>query len=164
MGDSVQIIKAGLMEIADLFVINKADRDGALTLEKDLYALLALGDFSQDSWSPKIFKTVATSGEGIEGVVEVSRQHLAWLESSSKGQARRLKVVGQTLRALAGEWIVSSALRDKEELIGRLAQECVARIRTPLEAVGEIVGARLCPGLPEKIGTESQPKPTTAKD
>lgn len=162
MGDSVQIIKAGLMEIADVFVINKADRDGALALEKDLYALLALGDFAKEDWSPKIFKTIATSGEGIEGVVEVSREHLAWLESSSKGQARRLKVVGQTLRALAGEWIVSSALRGKDELIESLARECISRIRTPLEAVGEIVGARSCSEPLEKSGSSSKAKPTSS--
>jgi LAO/AO transport system kinase len=141
MGDSVQIIKAGLMEIADIFVINKADREGTLALEKDLYALLSLGDFSEGSWNPKIFKTIATSGIGADLVVDCTLDHIAWLESSSLGQARRLKVVGQTLRILAAEWIAGTALQGKGELIDRLARECVARTRTPLEAVGEIVRA-----------------------
>jgi LAO/AO transport system kinase len=141
MGDSVQIIKAGLMEIADIFVINKADREGALSLEKDLYALLSLGEFSEVDWNPKIYKTVATSGEGVEKIVDCSREHIAWLESSSQGQARRLKVVGQTLRSMAAEWIASTALQGKEQLIDQLARECVARVRNPLEAVEEIVRA-----------------------
>lgn len=141
MGDSVQIIKAGLMEIADLFVINKADRDGALALEKDLYALLSLEECAADSWKTKVFKTVATTGVGTEAVIDSIREHGAWLESSSKGQARRLRIVAQTLRSLAAERIATASLQGKGELIEQLARECVARTRTPLEAVDEIVRA-----------------------
>ena len=144
MGDSVQIIKAGLMEIADLFVINKADRDGALALEKDLYALLSLEESSQDSWRTKVFKTVATTGIGTEAVVDSIREHGVWLQNSSKGQARRLKIVAQTLHSLAAERIATTALQGKKELIEQLARECVARTRTPLEAADEIVRASTC--------------------
>lgn len=135
MGDSVQIIKAGLMEIADVFVINKADRDGALALEKDLYTLLSLVEFSPDSWKPVIAKTIATTGEGVDGIVEATRGHVAWLEHSSQGLARRLRVVSQTISTLAAEWIARQALLGKEEQIDSLAKECVARTKTPLEAV-----------------------------
>lgn len=141
MGDSVQIIKAGLMEIADIFVINKADREGALALEKDLFALLALGDFPEDSWSPKICRTVATTGDGADAVVDYTCEHIVWLESSVRGQARRLKVVGQTLRSLAAEWVATRALQGQTELLEKLARECVSRSRTPLDAVGELVRA-----------------------
>jgi LAO/AO transport system kinase len=141
MGDSVQIIKAGLMEIADLFLINKADRDGALTLEKDLLTLLSLVETAPEAWKPKVFKTVATEGTGISAVVDVAREHLAWLENSSHGYSRRLRVVSQTISAMASEWIAQRALRGKEAEIESLAKECVARTKTPLEAVEVLVGA-----------------------
>lgn len=141
MGDSVQIIKAGLMEIADLFLINKADRDGALTLEKDLLTLLSLVESAPEAWKPKVFKTVATEGKGIAAVVDLTREHLAWLEGSSHGYARRLRVVSQTISAMASEWIAQRALRGREAEIESLARECVARTKTPLEAVEVLVGA-----------------------
>jgi LAO/AO transport system kinase len=139
MGDSVQIIKAGLMEIADVFVINKADRDGALALEKDLYTLLSLVEFGSDSWKPTIAKTIATTGEGIEKIVTAAREHVTWLESSSQGYARRLRVLSQTISSLAAEWIARQALQGKEGLIDSLARECVARTKTPIEAVELLV-------------------------
>jgi LAO/AO transport system kinase len=139
MGDSVQIIKAGLMEIADVFVINKADRDGALTLEKDMLTLLSLVELTPEAWKPKVVKTVATEGKGTESVVEAARGHVAWLESSSQGYARRLKVVSQTISAMAAEWIAQRALRGREAEIDALARACVARTKTPLEAVEQLV-------------------------
>ena len=139
MGDSVQIIKAGLMEIADIFVINKADREGALTLEKDLLTLLSLVESSPEEWKPKVTKTVATTGQGVSGVVEASRGHVAWLESSSQGYARRLRVVSQTIVAMASEWIAQAALRGKQAQIDALARECISRTKTPLEAVEALV-------------------------
>ncbi len=139
MGDSVQIIKAGLMEIADIFVINKADREGALALEKDLYTLLSLAEFSADSWKPAIVKTVATTGDGVDAIVKASRDHMGWLEHSSQGLARRLRVVAQTISALAAEWVARQALAGKEDLVTNLARECVARTKTPIEAVEQLV-------------------------
>jgi LAO/AO transport system kinase len=140
MGDSVQIIKAGLMEIADVFVINKADRDGALTLEKDLLTLLSLVEVAADEWKPKVTKTVATEAKGIDAVVKATKDHVAWLESSSRGYARRLRVVSQTIAAMASEWIAERALSGKEAQIEMLARECVSRSMTPLEAVEVLVG------------------------
>ncbi len=134
MGDSVQIIKAGLMEIADAFVINKADRDGALALEKDLLTLLSLVEGTAGHWQAPVLKTVATTGEGTAAVVDASRKHLEWLDSSSQGKSRRLQVVSQTIAALATEWIAQSALRGSEQQVHALAEECVARRKTPLEA------------------------------
>jgi len=139
MGDSVQIIKAGLMEIADVFVINKSDRDGALALEKDLLTLLSLAEGGKDAWQPKIVRTIATIGEGAETLVEATREHLVWLDSSAQGRDRRLKIVSQTIRSLASEWLAQAALHGSENMISALARECVARQRTPLEAVEQVV-------------------------
>ncbi len=144
MGDSVQIIKAGLMEIADVFVINKADREGALALEKDLYTLLSLVEFAPDAWKPRIAQTTATTGSGVDKVVEATMLHRAWLETSSQGYARRLKVVSQTIVALASEWIAQETLRGSEHTVDSLARECIARTKTPIEAVEALV-RRVCP-------------------
>lgn len=139
MGDSVQIIKAGLMEIADLFIINKADRDGALTLEKDLFTLLSLVELSADDWRPRVVKTIATEGTGTEQVVQAAREHLEWLEQSPKGHARRLRVVAHTIASMAAEWITQRALLGREGTIESLAKQCIARSKTPLQAVEELV-------------------------
>ncbi len=144
MGDSVQIIKAGLMEIADIFVINKADREGALALEKDLYTLLSLVEFAPDAWKPRIAQTTATIGSGVEKVVEATMLHRSWLETSSQGYARRLKVVSQTIVALASEWIARETLRGTEHAVDSLARECIARTKTPIEAVEALVRS-VCP-------------------
>ena len=65
MGDDIQAIKAGIMEIGDIFVINKADREGVYSTEKELEALLSLA-MREDAWHPPIVKTVATESKGIE--------------------------------------------------------------------------------------------------
>ena len=65
MGDGIQAAKAGILEIGDLYVINKADRDGANTVSRELRGMLALSERPEGSWSPEILKTVAMSGEGV---------------------------------------------------------------------------------------------------
>lgn len=139
MGDSVQIIKAGLMEIGDLFVINKADREGALHLEKDLYALLALEEYQPGRWKPKILKTVATSGDGVAEVVTASDEHASWLSGSPGGSEKRIAVVTQTLLSLIGDRALSERIAGREQVLRDLAADCVARKRTPLEAVEEFL-------------------------
>jgi LAO/AO transport system kinase len=143
MGDSVQIIKAGLMEIADLFVVNKSDRDGALLLEKDLYTLLSLEEFSPDQWKPKIVKSVATSGEGVRDIVEGAVAHLGWLESSPAGYSRRLRIVSQTISTLISERVARMVLAGEEDAVRELARRCIARALTPIEAVTEFLAARV---------------------
>ena len=139
MGDSVQIIKAGLIEIADLFVINKADRDGVNALEKDLLVLLSLVECSTEAWKPPVLKTISTTGEGIEKVVEQSAQHVVWLERSPTGRERRVMLIAQMLRSLAAERIADKALQGRDGEIQALAQACVSRATTPLEAVEKII-------------------------
>lgn len=142
MGDSVQIIKAGLMEIADLFVVNKADREGANLLEKDLYTLLSLEEFAPDQWKPRIVRSVATTGEGVAAIVEGAVEHRAWLESSKAGHSKRLKIVSQTVATLISERVARAALHGCDSALLELAQECVARKLTPLEAVDRFLKAK----------------------
>ena len=88
MGDDVQSIKAGIMEIADIFVINKADREGADRVEKEIRALQSLSG-RNGSWLPPIVKTIATTGEGVDDLSRVIEQMKEWLGSEGRLQARR---------------------------------------------------------------------------
>src|SRR6476660_1235871 len=90
MGDGIQAAKAGILEIGDIYVINKADRDGADQVRRELRSMLALADRPDDAWRQPILKTVASKGEGVEEVVEAINQHRAWLESSGEREVRRL--------------------------------------------------------------------------
>ena len=86
-GDAIQANKAGLMEVADLFVINKADREGARETRRDLELMLEMSRF--EGWVPPIVETVATEGKGIEEAFEAIESHRQYLERSGVGQKKR---------------------------------------------------------------------------
>ena len=88
MGDDVQTIKAGIMEIADIFVINKADREGADRVEKEIRAMQSLVG-GHDSWATPIVKTIATTGEGIDDLLGAIKQMKMWLATEGRLEARR---------------------------------------------------------------------------
>jgi len=90
MGDGIQAAKAGILEVGDIFVVNKADRDGANTTARELRHMISLGPSGQQgAWRPPVLKVVATRGEGLPELVEAISEHRAWLESSGTGTARR---------------------------------------------------------------------------
>lgn len=95
-GDTVQANKAGLMEIADIFVVNKADRDGVRDTVADLERMLSLR--SASGWRPPVVQTIATSGLGADELYEAIRQHLEWSKSSGEFERRRTLRVEQELR------------------------------------------------------------------
>src|SRR5881227_844418 len=82
MGDAIQAAKAGILEIGDLYVINKADRDGADQVRRELRSMLALAERSAGDWKPEIIKTVASKNEGIEDLVTALQKHFEHLSSS----------------------------------------------------------------------------------
>ena len=88
MGDDIQAIKAGILEIADIFLINKADRDGVSDLERSLHTMLSLAP-GVSSWEPKILKAIATQGEGIEDLWEGIEEHRKYLKSEAGVGIRR---------------------------------------------------------------------------
>jgi LAO/AO transport system kinase len=141
MGDSVQIIKAGLMEIADVFLINKADRDGALSLEKDLFTLLSTAEIHEHDWNPQIVKTVATTGEGIAAAVQSAEAHGRWLATSPAGKARRLRVIRHNLTSLAAEWLTHKMLNTVDPLIDAVAESCLLGEVSHLQGAEKIVQA-----------------------
>ena len=111
-GDSVQANKAGLMEIADVFVINKADRKGVEDTRRDLEQMLELSDLPHDAWRPPIVPTVASSREGVPALWDAVLEHRAYAESSGVLAERRSFRSGEELRE-----IVAERLREKARQI-----------------------------------------------
>jgi LAO/AO transport system kinase len=109
-GDSVQAAKAGLLEIADIFVLNKADRPGVDDATRDLEHMLDLASLPDDGWRPRIVSTVASTGAGIDEVIGAIASHRAWLSEGGRLEAKR-----------------SARLCD--ELIGILSERVVERVR-----------------------------------
>jgi LAO/AO transport system kinase len=102
-GDSVQANKAGLMEIADVFVINKADRKGVEETRRDLEQMLELSDLPHDAWRPPIIPTIASSKEGISNLWDAVLEHRAYAESSGLLAERRAFRSGEELREIVAE-------------------------------------------------------------
>jgi len=105
MGDGVQVAKAGILEIADVFVVNKADRDGVAHTTRELRAMLALGPPGDDDWLPPIVTTVATRSEGIGDVVAAIDRHREWASSSGGLRQRRLRRIQREIEALASDMV-----------------------------------------------------------
>ena len=107
-GDSVQANKAGLMEIADVFVINKADRKGVEETRRDLEQMLELSDLPHDAWRPPIVPTVASSGDGVTDLWDAVLAHRAHAEASGQLESRRSFRSSEELRE-----IVVNRLRER---------------------------------------------------
>ena len=101
MGDGIQAAKAGILEIGDVYVVNKADRDGADTLRRELRNALAMGDRPAGAWKPPILLTVAQTGEGVPEVVEAVDDHHGWLEETGELGRRRSRRARQEVEAIA---------------------------------------------------------------
>jgi LAO/AO transport system kinase len=101
MGDAIQAVKAGVLEIADVFVINKADRPGADATYRDIQGMLGLGERAPGDWRPQVVRATAVRGEGIDDVVAAIGKHQAWLESSGNLQSRRERRAAVEVEAIA---------------------------------------------------------------
>jgi LAO/AO transport system kinase len=101
MGDGIQAAKAGILEIGDVFVVNKADRDGATSTRRELRSMISMTERPDDAWKPPIVLTVATTGEGVDEVAEQIAAHRAHLEESRELGRRRLARVRREIEALA---------------------------------------------------------------
>jgi GTPase len=137
-GDEVQALKAGIMEIADIFVVNKADRDGADRLAQSVAAMLGLQTFQPDDWRPPILKTEATTGAGVPEVIAAVDQFRA--HSAPERAARRRARQEYRLRDLLSHRFLQLAERELAPgEFQRLVDGIAARRIDPYSAAGEII-------------------------
>ena len=103
MGDGIQAAKAGILEVADLYVVNKSDRDGAQQTVRDLRYMLSLGGRHSEAgaWRPPILSTVASRGEGISEVVAALDKHRQWLDDSGERASRQQERAAAEIEAIA---------------------------------------------------------------
>jgi LAO/AO transport system kinase len=121
MGDGIQAAKAGILEVGDVFAVNKADRDGADATIRELRAMLTLGGLEAGQWRPPVVRTVASTADGIADLIAEIDRHQEYLGESGEGQRRRVQ------RAVAEvEGLVLGALRRRLDA-GRL-QSLAARV------------------------------------
>jgi LAO/AO transport system kinase len=153
MGDDVQAIKAGILESADVFAVNKADRDGADRTVRELEMMLALGHevasavghrvsvevpTPEDAWQPPIVCTVATKGEGIEELLEALQKHRAYFAASPAAAGRRAAQLRQLLTQVV-----------RDEVVRELGHELSGEVESLVESIqrGEIDPYTACESL-----------------
>ncbi len=143
MGDGVQAAKAGILEVADVFVVNKADRDGAAQTVRDLRHMISLGRPSGDgTWTRPVVSTVAARGEGLDDLVAALDGHRAWIDASGERERRRLARAAGEIEAITldeirhriGDVSGSGSLSD-------LAERVVAGELDPYRAADELSGS-----------------------
>ena len=141
MGDDVQTIKAGIMEIADIFVINKSDREGAERVEREIRSMQSLAVRS-DHWTPSIVKTVATEGKGINDLAVAISNYEQFLQKQDLLLRKKISNWRERLTEMLRESLLERLLseRMKEGDLSRLAADIAEHRRDPYSLVEEIVG------------------------
>ena len=135
-GDAVQAAKAGLLEIADVFVVNKADRSGTKDTVRELKQML---DMSDSEWKPEIVETVATKGEGIDELWTAIEKHRAYQEEKGLLQARRRRRAEREIKEIVAERYRRLVETEAAELLGRLTDEVVERRLDPYAAADRLI-------------------------
>ena len=140
MGDDVQALKAGIMEISDVFVINKADRDGVHRTEKELEAMLSL-TMRPDLWQPPIVKTVATENKGIEELAEAIAGYREYQQHAEASIARRTSIARWRILELLREELLARAMKREgtHVQLDALAADVAEKRRDPYSAMEEIL-------------------------
>ena len=133
MGDSIQAAKAGVLEIADVLVVNKADRPDTQPTIRDLRNMVAL---SSAAWKPPIVATIGTTGEGIDDLVKQLDRHWKWLGETGERDRRRLGRAREEVTALA-----FGAVRERLSVPDELAARVAAGQLAPHEAAAELLAS-----------------------
>jgi len=130
LGDSVQAAKAGILEIADIFIVNKSDRPGTQEVIRDLRTMLAMASYGPGEWKPPIIPTTAPSGDGVSDLVAAISKHGSWLVDTGK--------LGERRRARAREEISAIALTELRQRMGGLPGESRLEDLAARVAAGEL--------------------------
>ncbi len=140
MGDDIQNMKAGLMEIGDIFVLNKSDREGADRLEQQLNAMLSLV-MPRDGWHPPVVRTVASENKGIDVLAETIARFRKHFETSGERKRKHVEHWKQRLIELLESRLLQRALGGAggEARLTQLAEEVAERKKDPFSAVNDIL-------------------------
>src|SRR5215831_17459257 len=140
LGDDIQNMKAGLMEIGDVFVLNKADREGADRLEEQLHAMLSLV-MPRDGWQPPVIRTIATENKGIAELAAAVKKFEKHFEASGERNRKRLEHWKKRLVELLESRLLERALggSEGEARLAELAGEVAERKKDPFSAVSELL-------------------------
>ncbi len=140
MGDDVQTIKAGIMEIADIFVINKSDREGAERVEREVRAMQTLA-LRSDKWTPPIVKTVAVDGMGVPELAAAIAEYEEFLRTQDLVLKKKIESWRERLVEMLRESLLERVLREQmgDGAVARYAAEVAEGRRDPYALVEEIV-------------------------
>jgi len=140
LGDEVQAIKAGILECADVFAVNKADREGADRLEEQLHAMLALV-MPRDGWHPPVLRTIATDNQGIEALAAAIAKFRAHFEAGSERSRKHAEHWRNRLLELLEARILDRVLHAAggEAALNQLASDVAERRKDPFSAVSELL-------------------------
>ncbi|MEM3459070.1 MAG: methylmalonyl Co-A mutase-associated GTPase MeaB [Candidatus Bathyarchaeia archaeon] len=143
LGDDIQAIKAGLMEIADIFVVNKADRENADKAVMDIQAMLQLNS-KETAWKPPILKTTALTGEGVSQLIEKLEEHRHFLEKEEERKKSLLRAEAELVEAVK-EKIVNVVIDElkKEGKFEELLQKILNRKIDPSSAAEKLLSGKL---------------------
>jgi GTPase len=140
MGDDVQALKAGIMEIGDIFVINKCDRPGVEKMERAVLAMLSLAQRS-DGWQPPVIKTVATEGRGIDELVNTIAECSSFLQKSGVRREKKKEAAKQRLLTLLEERLVEMTVRQAfpNGELNKIVEQIANRQQDPYSVVDEVI-------------------------
>jgi LAO/AO transport system kinase len=170
MGDEVQAIKAGILECADVFAVNKADRDGADATVRDLELMISLGNETiralsktrghathgaadghvagnqgggteGGAWTPPIVKCIATRGEGTDALVAALERHRAWVDGTDEGRTRRKARLAEEVRDGLREALIEAAVADLGSRIDEAVRSVEDKSEDPYTATQKLVDA-----------------------
>ena len=139
MGDDIQVMKAGIMEIADVFIVNKADRDGADRVSNEVNMMLDL--LGMRPWRPPVLKTIAERGEGVQEVVSEMVRHADFLRVSEEGRRRKWQRLGMEVEEILRREIASLVESAwKKEISPELFESLAERKTNPYEVAERVLG------------------------
>src|ERR671922_753274 len=140
MGDAVQAAKAGILEIADIFCVNKSDKPGASDTGRELRSMLELGHGRDADWAPPIVLTSATEDDGVDELWEAIRSHESHLRTGDRLEQRRRARFGAEIREIVGERL-KEALEQAAgaDVVEKLTDEVLARKLDPYSAADELL-------------------------
>jgi LAO/AO transport system kinase len=144
LGDDIQAIKAGILEIADIFVINKSDREGAERARMELETMIEMKEYGDEEWKPKICNTVATNGDGIDGLLLYIEDHRQFLSNTEKKKDHQIRKATVELMEILKSKLLEKAVDDlkNHDLFDDIVNDISEKKKDPYSVVEKIVDHR----------------------